>query len=111
MVVDGIDGTDEISKMIAATHCARQIKAIFLEGVSVAGFNVIDIERLFDMTKISIIVYITNPLEINKIEKALIKIGQPEKIEQYRRADKFFPLETESLLYWKNVIFTVCWNK
>ena len=99
VVVDGIDATDEIFKMIAATRRARQIKAIFLKGISVAGFNVIDIERLFDMTKIPIIVYITSPPEISKIEKALIKIGQPEKIEQYRRLDKFFPLETESTHY------------
>lgn len=90
VTVDGNDSTDEIIRMVMSSRHRPLIKVIFLKGLSVAGFNVIDIQRLWESTNIPVIVCIMTCPEVNKIEQALIKIGQPEKIKIYQRTQGIF---------------------
>lgn len=96
VTVDGYDATDEIIKMVASSKYRPQIKAIFVKGLSVAGFNVIDIQRVYEITHIPVIVCIMTLPEINKIETALTKIGQPDKLEIYRKTQGIFPYTWDS---------------
>ncbi|KHO45936.1 MAG: hypothetical protein QS98_C0006G0001, partial [archaeon GW2011_AR3] len=44
--VDGEDATGKIASMVKKCKFRPQLRCIFLKGIAVAGFNVIDINRL-----------------------------------------------------------------
>ena len=53
---DGLDATDIISKMIKKSKHYGQIRVVMLDGITYAGFNVVDIEELYGETGIPVIV-------------------------------------------------------
>jgi len=56
--VDGDDATKNIIKMINKSKFKPQLQCIFLDGIAVGGFNVIDVKELNKRTKIPVIVII-----------------------------------------------------
>ena len=44
--VDGNDATNKIIKMINKCKFKTQLQCIFLSGIAVAGFNIIDVKKL-----------------------------------------------------------------
>ncbi len=56
--VDGMDATQKFADMINYSRFKDQLRAIFLDGISYAGFNMVNIEELFYLTKIPVIVII-----------------------------------------------------
>ena len=86
--VDGNDATDKLIRIINQCKFKPQLQCIFLDGIAVAGFNVIDIKKLNKKTKIPVVVVIrTNP-DIDKIKETLIKIKQKNKIKLIEKAGK-----------------------
>ena len=86
--VDGNDATKNIIKMINQCKFKPQIQCIFLNGIAVAGFNVVDIQKLNKKTKIPVVVVIrTNP-DIQKIKETLIRIKRKNKIRLLEKAGK-----------------------
>ena len=71
--VDGSDATDKITKMINKCKFKPQLQCIFLNGIAVAGFNVIDVKKLNKKTKIPVVVVIRDNPDIANIKKTLIK--------------------------------------
>jgi len=86
--VDGNEATKVLVKMINNCKFKPQLQCIFLNGIAVAGFNVVDIEKLNKKTKIPVVVVIrTNP-NVEKIRETLIKIRQKGKIKLIEKAGK-----------------------
>ena len=86
--VDGNDATEKLIKMINKCKFRPQLQCIFLNGIAVAGFNVIDVQKLNKKTKIPVVVVIrTNP-DIEKIKNTLIKIKKRQKIKLIEKAGK-----------------------
>lgn len=56
--VDGMDATEKFADMINYSHFKDQLRAIFLDGISYAGFNMVNIKELYEMTGIPVIVII-----------------------------------------------------
>jgi len=71
VMVDGMDATEKIVKLINSTRHKQQLKVIMLDGITVAGFNVIDIKQLHEKTGIPIIVINRKMPDIKKVEAAL----------------------------------------
>jgi endonuclease V-like protein UPF0215 family len=71
--VDGDDATFICKKMIEKTRHKKQLKAILLDGISLGGFNVVDINGLFSFTNIPVITVTRDKPDFVKIEKALRK--------------------------------------
>ena len=46
VTIDGMDATDKIAEMITTSPHYAQIRIIMLNGVTFAGFNVVDIKKL-----------------------------------------------------------------
>lgn len=91
--VDGSNGTDKIIKMINKCKFKPQLQCIFLNGIAVAGFNVIDVQKLNKKTKIPVVVVIrTNP-DIEKIKNTLIKIKQKNKIKLIEKAGEVIRID------------------
>ncbi|MGA9387575.1 MAG: DUF99 family protein, partial [Candidatus Bathyarchaeia archaeon] len=53
--VDGLDATRKIASMIVNSPHHKQLRVIMLNGVTCAGFNVIDIEKLNAGTRLPVI--------------------------------------------------------
>lgn len=53
--VDGFDATDKIASMISNSPHYKQLRVIMLDGITFAGFNVVDIGRLNVKTKLPVI--------------------------------------------------------
>ena len=86
--VDGNDATKNIINMINQCKFKPQLQCIFLNGIAVAGFNVIDVQKLNKKTKIPVVVVIrTNP-DIENIKKTLIRIKRKNKIKLLEKAGK-----------------------
>jgi endonuclease V-like protein UPF0215 family len=71
--VDGTDATFVCKKMIQKTRHKKQIKAILLDGISLGGFNVIDINELYSYTTIPVITVTRDEPDFEKIKLALQK--------------------------------------
>lgn len=74
VTVDGSDSTEKIARMINKSKFKPQLRAIFLHGISVAGFNVIDVPRLSKQTKIPVMVVVRNYPDFESIFSALKKL-------------------------------------
>ncbi|MBI2655212.1 DUF99 family protein [Candidatus Woesearchaeota archaeon] len=91
--VDGNDATDKIIKMINKCKFRPQLQCIFLSGIAVGGFNIIDIKELSKKTKIPVIVVIRKNPDIEKIRKTLIKIKKRNKIKLLENAGKVIHID------------------
>lgn len=73
--VDGKDSTEKLIKMINKSRFKTNLKAILIDGIAFGGFNVIDINKLFEKTKIPVIVVIRNFPDYDKIYNTLSRLG------------------------------------
>ena len=78
--IDGDDATEKIAEMILKCKFKPQLQCILLNGIAVAGFNIIDIKYLNRKTKLPVIVVIRKSPNIKLIKETLIKINMQEKI-------------------------------
>jgi len=89
--IDGNNATKKISEMINKCKFKPQLQCIFLNGIAVAGFNVIDVVELNKKTKLPVIVVIRKKPNIEKIKETLIKINKKNKIKLIERAGSVIP--------------------
>jgi len=69
--VDGFEVTEKLYEIISNSKYNKQIKAIFFDGIAVGGFNVIDIDKLYELLKIPIITITRDKPDFKKIKSAL----------------------------------------
>ncbi len=97
---DGMDATDIITAMARNSKYYSQIRVIMLDGVTYAGFNPVDIKRIFEETNIPVIVFMRSCPDFEKIRLALEHL--PEKEERWeiiRRAGKIYKITQENPVY------------
>ncbi len=82
---DGKDATKKIIEMINRSRFKNQLKAIFLGGITVAGFNVVDIKEVYDKTNIPVVALSRKYPDFEKIFKALKKLNKKKEIEIIER--------------------------
>lgn len=86
VAVDGSDSTKKISGMINKCKFKPQLQCIFLDGIAVGGFNVVDVRELSEKTGLPVIIIIRRMPDIETIKKTLIKIKQQQKIKLIEKA-------------------------
>ena len=69
--IDGDDATFVLKDMIKKTRHKEQLKAVLLDGVTLGGFNVVDIQEIHSSTSIPVITVTRDKPDFDKIEKAL----------------------------------------
>jgi len=77
--------------MINKCKFKPQLQCIFLNGIAVAGFNVIDVKELNKKTKLPVVVIIRRKPNIEKIKKTLVKINKKSKIRLIEKAGSVIP--------------------
>jgi len=69
--VDGYDATTVCERMITKTRHFKQLKAMLFDGATMGGFNVIDIEQIWETTKVPVITITRSKPDFKKIRSAL----------------------------------------
>ena len=77
--VDGFDATDKIASMVMNSPHYKQLRVIMLDGVTFAGFNVVDIKKLNAETELPIIAVTRDKPDFNEIRKALKHLPSSKK--------------------------------
>jgi endonuclease V-like protein UPF0215 family len=76
---DGLDATAVICRMVLSSKHYSQIRVIMLDGITYAGFNVIDTEKLYRETGIPLIVFMRSYPNFEKLKSALKYFQDGEK--------------------------------
>ena len=79
VTIDGLDATEKIADMIKNSLYYRQLRTVVLDGITFAGFNVVDINNLSSKIDIPIIAVTRKKPDLNEIKSALIKLPDFEK--------------------------------
>ncbi len=95
IAVDGFDATEKISSMIKSSPHYGQLRVIMLNGITFAGFNVVDIKALNAETDLPVIAVTSRKPDLAQVQSALKNL--PNSEERWRailNAGDLFPVET-----------------
>jgi len=93
--VDGTDATEKIAEMITQSPHHRQLRIVMLNGVTMAGFNVVDIKDLHELVKLPIIAVTREKPDFENIKKALQHMpGAEKRWKSIVRAGRMFVVRT-----------------
>lgn len=95
--IDGLDATKKITSMIINSPHHKQLRVIMLNGITFAGFNVVDIKKLNAKTKLPVIAVTREKPNFTEIHKALKNLPESEKRwKAIRNAGKVFEISTRN---------------
>ncbi len=77
--VDGNDATEKIIQMINKSRAKGSLRVIMIDGIALAGFNVVNIQLLNKKTKLPVIVVTRNFPDYKSIRKALKHFSDGDK--------------------------------
>ena len=79
IAVDGFDATEKIGAMITSSPHYKQLRVIMLNGVTFAGFNIVNIKTLNAATKLPVITVTREKPDFEKIHKALKNLPKSQE--------------------------------
>ena len=77
--VDGMDATQKLAEMIIKSPHYQQLRVVMLNGITMAGFNVVDIQELWEKVKLPIIAVAREKPNFEDIRKALQHLRESKK--------------------------------
>jgi len=77
--VDGLDANEQLGEMIVRSPHLGQLRVVFLNGVTLAGFNVVDIEALWRETGLPVVAVTRDKPDFVDIRKALQNLSHSER--------------------------------
>ena len=93
--VDGSDATSRIIEMVNRSR-HKDLRVIMLDGLTFGGFNVVDIKRLFEETKLGVVVIVRQMPDFDAIKEALERFDDFDTRWSYiRNAGKPYKVETK----------------
>jgi endonuclease V-like protein UPF0215 family len=95
--VDGLDATEKLVEMITRSPHYPQLRVIMLNGVTLAGFNVVDIEELSQKVKLPVVAVTRDKPNFDDIKKALKNLSHSEqRWRAIEKAGKMFKVRTRN---------------
>jgi len=83
--VDGLDSTEKIVKMVKRSKFREQIRCVFLPGITFGGFNLVDIQKLFELTGIPVVVVMRRMPELREFYSAIENLEMAELRKEIAR--------------------------
>jgi len=71
VMVDGLDATEKIIKVINSSRHKEQLKVVMFDGITMAGFNLVDIKEVNEKTSLPVIVINRKMPDLEKVKNAL----------------------------------------
>lgn len=95
--VDGFDATEKIASMIINSPHYKQLRVIMLNGITFAGFNVVNIKELNSETKLPVIAVTREKPNFTEIREAIKNLLESEeRWKTMKSAGKMFEVSTRS---------------
>jgi endonuclease V-like protein UPF0215 family len=95
--VDGDDATGAIARMILKSRFSSQIRAILMQGSTFAGFNIVDMQELYELTKIPVIAVTRERISPKEVKKSVLKLENPK--EKMKRLGEIEQKEHKGIYY------------
>lgn len=80
ITVNGNDSTDKIIEMVKRTKHYDQLKIIMTNGITFAGFNLLDLNKLYESLKLPVVAVVRKKPNMERFLKALEKIDNNGKM-------------------------------
>jgi uncharacterized protein len=98
--VDGMDSTSKIIRMVLDSRNLGQLGVIMLDGITFGGFNVVDIQQIYEKTTIPVIVVMRKYPRFEKIKRALDNFeNYPERWALIQRAGEVHLVDASEPIY------------
>jgi endonuclease V-like protein UPF0215 family len=95
ILVDGFDATDALIRMVTRSRHFDQLRIIMLNGVTFAGFNIVDINRLYETTKLPVIAVTRKEPNMENVKLALNNLSNSqERLRIMLSAGDILPVKT-----------------
>jgi endonuclease V-like protein UPF0215 family len=95
--VDGFDATRKIASMILNSPHYKQLRVIMLDGITFAGFNVVDIRKLNTETELPVVAVAREKPNLAEIRLALENLPKSEeRWKAMQSAGEMFAVSTRS---------------
>ncbi len=79
IAIDGLDANEQFASMINASPHRGQLRLIMLNGITYAGFNVVDIKKLSSATGLPVIALTHDKPDLDAVCSALKNLPQSEE--------------------------------
>jgi hypothetical protein len=79
VAIDGFDATEQLISMITNSPHCKQLRLVMLNGITFAGFNVVDIKKLNLSTKLPVIALTRHKPDLEGVRKALNNMPKSEE--------------------------------
>lgn len=101
VAIDGTDATDVLTRLVNASRHRPASTAILLGGISLGGFNVVDLDRLFEGTGLPVVTVARRKPDLAAMQRAFERHlpGQGERA-RLLSAHPLFPLPTRPRPLW-----------
>ena len=94
ITIDGFDATEKIAKMIKSSPYYRELRVVVLDGVTFAGFNVVDISMLSRIVDLPVMSVVREKPDLEEIRGALKNLpGFEVRWQAMRNAGVLFEVE------------------
>jgi len=82
VAIDGLDSTEKLAEMINGSPHKHQLRLVMLNGVTLAGFNIVDLPRLHAETGLPVVALTHVKPDLDSIRDALKHL--PDSEERWR---------------------------
>jgi endonuclease V-like protein UPF0215 family len=79
IAIDGLDATEKLASMINTSSHRRQLRLVMLNGITFAGFNVVDIKKLNTTTGLPVLALTRDKPDLDRIHEALKNLPNSEE--------------------------------
>jgi endonuclease V-like protein UPF0215 family len=79
VAIDGLDATEQLALMINGSPHRKQLRLVMLNGITFAGFNVVDIKKLNLATGLPVVVLTREKPDLAAICEALTNLPRSEE--------------------------------
>lgn len=87
--VDGYDATGKVVELFRECNNPRQIKAVLIDGISFAGFNIVDIEEVSERIEKPVIAVTANEPDREDFRATMERTGNvDEKFEKFMEPEE-----------------------
>lgn len=95
--IDGLDGTEKMSNMIRSSPYYDELRVVVLDGITFAGFNVVDITVLSYLVDLPVIAVVRDKPDMQEIKSALQNLPDFEiRWQAMENAGKLMEVKTRS---------------
>jgi len=89
---DGANSTDTLIELVGGSKFSEHIRAILLQGIALAGFNVVDIHRLSQELDVPVVVTVRKHPRLAMVKDALFD-RTPGAARKWKLVERAGPLE------------------